>query len=78
MGDAGACLKRSVHELPRRVLFAARQRLTAAIPRNCAAPEREAHLFMANESDQDWRCPLPPAGWKRASQRNRRRRRRRR
>jgi hypothetical protein len=78
MGDANACLKRSVHELPRRDLFAARQRLTAAIPRNCAAPEREARLFLPNESDHDWRCPLPPAGWQRVSRRNKRARRRRR
>jgi hypothetical protein len=77
MGDANACLKRSANELPRRILSAARQQLTAATPRNCAAPEREARLFMANESDADWRCPLPPAGWQRTSQRNKRRRRRR-
>src|ERR1700761_8035821 len=61
MGDANACLKRSVNDISRRVLSAARRELTAAIPRNCAAPEREARLFMPNESDADWRCPLPPA-----------------
>jgi len=78
MGDPSACLTRCNGELPdRHVLFAARQALVAAMPSNCPAPEREARLFMANETDADWRCPVPPAGWKRMSQRNKRRRRRR-
>ena len=74
MGDASGCLMRCVGDLPRRALFDARQALLAAMPRNCPAPEREARLFMANEPL--WRCPLPPAGWKRMSQRKRARRRR--
>jgi len=68
MGDPNACLTRCVGDLPRRALFDARQALVAALPRNCPAPEREARLVMANEPE--WRCPLPPAGWKRVSQRN--------
>jgi len=75
-GDPGACLARCVGELPRRALFDARQSLVAAMPANCPAPEREARLIMANEPQ--WRCPLPPAGWKRMSQRHKRTRRRRR
>ncbi|HET9320509.1 MAG TPA: hypothetical protein VFO27_12070 [Bryobacteraceae bacterium] len=77
MGDPNACLKRCVGDLHRRELFNARQALVAATPRNCPAPEREARLFMANEADFDWRCPLPPAGWQRVSQRHKRVRRRR-
>jgi hypothetical protein len=73
-GEPGACLRRCVGELPRRAVFDARQALVAAMPANCAAPEREARLIMANEPE--WRCPLPPAGWKRASQRKPARRRR--
>lgn len=73
-GDPAACLKRGVAALPRGAVFDARQALVAAMPRNCAAPEREARLIMASEPE--WRCPLPPAGWKRVSQRRRPRRRR--
>jgi hypothetical protein len=76
MGDPSACLKRCVGELPRRAVFDARQALVAAMPANCAAPEREARLIMANEPE--WRCPLPPAGWQRVSQRTKRAKRRRR
>ena len=72
-GEPGACLKRCIGEFPRRTLFDARQRLVAATPPNCAAPEREARLTMANEPE--WRCPLPPAGWQRVSKRKRGRRR---
>jgi hypothetical protein len=68
-GDPGACLARCVGELPRRAVFDARQALVAAMPPNCPAPEREARLIMANEPD--WRCPPPPAGWQRVSQRKR-------
>ena len=74
VGEPGACLARCVGALPRRAVFDARQALVAAMPRNCAAPEREARLIMANEPA--WRCPPPPAGWQRPSQRKRVRRRR--
>ena len=68
-GDPNVCLRRCAVELPHRALFDARQALVAAMPSNCPAPEREARLTMPNESE--WRCPLPPAGWKRMSQRKR-------
>ena len=74
-GNPSACLARRVGELPRRVVFDARQALVDAMPPNCPAPEREARLIMANEPE--WRCPLPPAGWKRLCRRKRARRRRR-
>ena len=74
--DPSACLARCVGALPRGVVFDARQALVAAMPANTPAPEREARLTMANEPG--WRCPLPPAGWKRMSQRQKPARKRRR
>jgi hypothetical protein len=45
-GDALACLKRAVPEVPRNVQFAARQRLLESTPANIGAPERYARGYM--------------------------------
>jgi hypothetical protein len=45
-GDANACLKRALDQVPRDVQSRARDDIIAAMPRNIGAPGREARLCM--------------------------------
>lgn len=71
-GEPLACLKASVHRVPRDQQFVARQRLLETTPRNVAAPERAARELMPNTFDTSWGAvkqrDIPP-GWRRSGRR---------
>jgi hypothetical protein len=48
-GDASACLKRALDQVPRDVQKRARKDIIAAMPCNIGAPEREARLCMPHD-----------------------------
>jgi hypothetical protein len=48
-GDAHACLKRALGQVPQPVQFAARQKILEATPPNIGAPEREARQCMPRD-----------------------------
>ena len=76
-GDAPACLKLFVHQVPRHAQFQARDTLLKQTPRNIAAPEVAARGLMANSFADSWGAFRPrdiPAGWTRAAARPPRRR----
>ena len=49
MGDANACLKRSVGAISRTVQWEARQKILAATPASAGAPERAARECLPGE-----------------------------
>jgi hypothetical protein len=74
-GDLHACLKRSVHEVPRKQQFDAREKLLQGTPRNLPAPELTARQLMPNSFDDSGSAFRPrdiPRGWTRAAARDRR------
>jgi hypothetical protein len=74
MGDAPACLTRSVGRISRPQQFDAREKLLQATPANMAAPERAARAIMPGVFDDPSERVRPqdiPRGWTRKSERRR-------
>lgn len=71
-GDAHACLKRSVGQVPRHAQFAARASVLRTAPRNLPAPEHAARQLMPDsfdDSSAEFRPRDVPRGWTRAAAR---------